>query len=134
MGVGRQRGGELGQKQVHRGGIDERQHQGEVLAGGGADGGEDVGPLIALLHQAGRPLALEPPTVARPPLVADAGLVLEPQLQALAGMRRGGCRQGRPEPLFWKRSCAFASRRGWAGRAFWRENPRRRNTRVMLEG
>ena len=33
-----------------------------------------------------------------------------------------------------KRSCASASLRGWLGRAFWRENPIRRRTRVMLEG
>src|SRR4051812_6575331 len=48
----------------------------EVLAGGGTDGGEDVGPLIALLHEAGRTLALQPPAVAYPPFVTDACLVL----------------------------------------------------------
>ena len=38
------------------------------------------------------------------------------------------------KPPFLKRSCASASLRGWLGRAFWRENPIRRRTRVMLEG
>ena len=134
VGIGRQRGGELGQKQVHRCGIDDRQHQREVFAGGGADGGEDIGPLVALLREAGGTLALQPPAVAYPPLVADARLVLKPELQALAGMCFGRRLQGGAQPLFWKRCCAFLSRPGWAGRAFWRENPMRRSTRVMLEG
>src|SRR4051794_346179 len=56
MGVGRECGGELRQKEIHHCGTDDRQHQSEVLAGGGTDGGEDVGPLIALLHEAGRTL------------------------------------------------------------------------------
>src|SRR5437763_8594347 len=91
-------------------------------------------PLIALLHEAGRTLALQPPAVAYPPFVTDACLVLEPQLQVLAWMRCSRRLQGSAEPLFSKRSWAFASRFGCAGRAFWRENPIRRSTRVMLEG
>ena len=49
-------------------------------------------------------------------------------------MRRGGRLQDVAKPPFLKRSCASASLRGWLGRAFWRENPIRRRTRVMLEG
>lgn len=93
--IGWQRGGKPGEKQVHHGGIDEGQHQGEVLAGGGADGREDVGPLVALLGKAGGALAPQPPAVTHPSLVADARFVLEPQLQALAGMRLGRRVQGR---------------------------------------
>jgi hypothetical protein len=36
-GIGRQGGGKLRQKQVHHCGIDDRQHQSEILAGGRAD-------------------------------------------------------------------------------------------------
>ena len=49
-------------------------------------------------------------------------------------MRRGGRLQDVAKPPFLKRSCASASLRGWLGRAFWRENPIRRRTRVMLDG
>jgi hypothetical protein len=129
-----QTGGEAGQEQVHHAGVDPGQHQGEVLAGGRPQGGEDVGPLIADLAKAGRTLTLEPPAMADPALVTDAGLILKPELDALA--RMGGDRrpQRRWEPLFLKRCCAGASFCGCAGRAFWREKPMRRRTRVMLEG
>ncbi len=122
------------EEQVHDLGVDGGQHEGDVLAGGRADGGEDVGPLVADLTWARGAPAPEPPAVADPALVADAGLVLEPELEALVGMRFGGRLQGRAEPLFLKRSCASASLCGCAGRTFCREKPMRRSTRVMLDG
>src|SRR5690606_31711217 len=82
---------------------DLRQDEGEVVAGGRTGGAEDVGPLVAPVAQTRRTLATQPPAMADPALVADAGLVLEPQLQALGGMRLGHRRQGRAEPLFWRR-------------------------------
>ena len=126
--------GEVGEKQVHDLGVDAGQDEGEVLAGGRAHGGEDVGPLVAVGARAGGALALEPPPVANPALVADPRLVLEPELEMLLGMRGGGASQGLAQPLFLNRSWACGSRRGFAGRAFCREKPRRCSTRVRLEG
>jgi hypothetical protein len=134
MHIGRQGGGKACEEQVHGRGIDGRQHEGEVVARGGPDGREDVGPLIAALAQTRRALALGPPAMADPALVADPRLVLKPQLEALVGLRRGGGRQRVAKPLFMKRSCALSSRWGCAGRAFWREKPMRYSTRVRLDG
>jgi hypothetical protein len=72
--------------------------------------------------------------VADPALVADPGLVGEPQLDPLVGMLRGDGGYPFGKPPFLKASCASASRLGWKGRAFWREKPSRRSTRVMLDG
>jgi len=41
-----QAGGEVLEEQVHDLGADAGQHEGEVLAGGWAHGGEDIGPLV----------------------------------------------------------------------------------------
>ena len=89
------------------------QDEGDVLAGGGADRGEDVGPLVAELLDAGRPLAAPPPAMADPALVADPRLVLEPQLDPLAGMGGGDLGYACSKPPFLKASCASTSRFGW---------------------
>jgi hypothetical protein len=46
--------------------------------------------------------------------------------------RGGGYLLGKPRLL--KASCASGSFLGWNGRAFWREKPRLRSTRLMLDG
>ena len=74
---------------LHGGGVDCGQDKGDVLAGGGPDRREDVGPLVAELLEARRTLAPSPPAVADPALVADPRLVLEPQLDPLVGMTGG---------------------------------------------
>ncbi len=105
-----------------------------VLAGGRADGGKDVGPLVADLTRVRGAPAPEPPAMTDPALVTDVGLVLEPGFEALVEVGFGGRLQGRAEPPFLKRCCASASFCGCAGRTFCREKPSRRSTRVMLEG
>jgi hypothetical protein len=122
------------EEHLHGAGIDGRQNERDVLARCRPDRGEDVGPLIADLLQARRPLAAPPPAVADPPLVADPRLILEPQLDPLAGMARSGLGYAGGEPPFLKASWASGSRWGWQGRAFWRDIARRLSTRVMLEG
>ena len=91
-------------------------------------------PEIAELLHARRPLAAAPPAVADPALVADPGLVREPQLDPLGGMACGDGGYLFGEPPFLKASCASGSFFGWKGRAFWREKPSRRSTRLMLDG
>ncbi len=80
-----------------------------VLAGGRADGGKDVGPLVADLTRVRGAPAPEPPAMTDPALVAEAGLVLEPEFEALVGVGFGGRLQGRAEPPFLKRCCASVS-------------------------
>ena len=122
------------EKDLHRAGIDRRQHQRDVLARGRPDCGEDVGPEIAELLDARRALAAPPPAVADPALVADPGFVGEPKLDPLVGMLRGDGGYLVGKPPFLKAACASGSFLGWNGRAFWREKPSRRSTRLMLDG
>ena len=80
--------GEVCEKQVHDLGVDARQLEGDVVAGVGTHGGENVGPLVADLTRPGGTFAPAPPPVTDPALVADArfipgsspGQALEPQL------------------------------------------------------
>ena len=58
--------GEVCEKQVHDLGVDARHHQGDVVAGVRAHGGEDVGPLVADLTRPGGTLAPAPPPVTYP--------------------------------------------------------------------
>lgn len=134
MRVRRPGGRDMIEEDLHRGGVHGRQHQRDVVAGGGPDRGEDVGPEVAELLDARRALAAAPPAVADPALVADPRLVGKPQLDPLVGMlrRNGGYLFGKPP--FLKAACASASRWGWKGRAFWREKPSLLSTRVMLDG
>lgn len=99
-----QRGGEVFKEQVHDRCVDAGQHEGEVLAGGWTHGREDVGPLVTILAEARSTLALEPPAMADPAFVADARLVLEPELELLLGMRASDRFQSVAEPLFLNRS------------------------------
>ena len=100
MVVGGQGLGELGQEQVHGDGGDGWQDEGEFGAGGGFDGGEDIGPVEPLVAHSRRPLALHPPAVTGPPLLADAGFIQEKQTDALAGLGLRGSGQGLGEPFF----------------------------------
>lgn len=134
MHVRRPGGRNVVEKDLHRSGVDGRQHQRDVLAGGRTDRGEDIGPEVAELLDARRTLAAAPPAMADPALVADPRLVGEPQLDPLAGVKRRDRGYLLGEPPFLKAACASASRFGWWGRAFWREKPSRLSTRVMLDG
>ena len=104
-----QGGGEVGEEERHRGSVDEGEYQGEVLAAAGVHGGEDIGPLVTDLPRPPGPSAPMPPAMADPPLVADTGFVLEPELDAGLGMRGLDTLQRRAEPPFLKLSSASAS-------------------------
>ena len=66
--IGRAGGSEFVEEDLHGGGVDRRQHQCDVLAGGWPNCGEDVGPEVAKLLKAWRARA------APPPAMADAAL------------------------------------------------------------
>ena len=120
-----------GEEQLHDAGIDGGQHQGKVLAAFRMHDGVDIGPLVADLPGAPRAFAPSPPAMADPTLVADTGLVLEPELDVLVRMGRPHRLQAGAKPPFLKLSSASGSFFGWEGRIFWRENFRARNSRLL---
>lgn len=107
--VGAERPGEVGEEAVHRDGGNGGEDEGEAVIGGGFDGGEKIGPIKALIAQAGRTIPLGPPAETDAPLLPETGLVLEEQADPLARVRRGRRRHRVEKPPFWKRSRALAS-------------------------
>ncbi len=85
-----------------------RKHQGEVVAAGGLHRRMDAGPLAADFLRAAGLLAAMPPAMTDAALVADAGLVLEPEFNAFVGMRLADRLQSAAK-LFFK--AQFANRR-----------------------
>ena len=77
--------GYLGEVQVHRRGIAERQDEARRLALGRADRTEDVGGLGSLIMRGDRPCAAQGPASGDLVLLADPGLIPEPDLYRLAG-------------------------------------------------
>jgi hypothetical protein len=84
VGVGCDCLGQLGELQAHRRGVAEGQYQSRRLALGRTDRPEDVGRLGALIVWSRRPRAAKSPTPSDLILLADPGLVAEPDLYALA--------------------------------------------------
>ena len=80
MGARRDSLGDLGEMQVHCLGIASGQDQGRALAVFRADGAEDVGRSGALIARSAGPGAALGPTSRDLVLLADARLVLEPNL------------------------------------------------------
>jgi len=109
--------GYLGEMQGHRFEIAEGQDQARRLARGRTDGAEDIGRLGALIvRRRGARAALGPAPGALV-LLADAGLVLEPDLYRRAGRlpARDLC-QNRGE-VFLKSAAAAGFCAWWRGRA-----------------
>ena len=129
--VGGQRLAEPVQERLHGRGGHLGQHEREALPRRGLHGGEQVRPGVALVAKARRALAAGEPTVADAPFLPEAGFVLEPERQALAGMCRRGPVQRGLQPPFANASRAAASALGWLGRAFCRDRPSALTTLLM---
>ena len=121
-----QRRREPGEELVHRRGRHLRQHETEAVAGRGPNGGEEVGPAVALVAQARRSLAAGEPAMADAALLAESGFIHEPQRQAPTGMLGPHVVEGGLQPPLANASRAAASAFGCEGRAFCRDRPRRR--------
>ena len=91
MDIGFEGGGELVEEELHGGGVGDGQDEGEGIAGIGADGSEEVGPLVAVVLLSGGALTTLPPSMAKPPLLADPHLVLKVENYPLVriGLRGG---------------------------------------------
>jgi len=76
--------------QRHRGGIAARQHQARRGAAGWTDGAEQIGRAGALVVRCCRSAAAPRPAPGDLVLLADAGLILEPDFDRLARRRPAG--------------------------------------------
>ena len=109
-------GGDLGEVQVHRRGVGIGQHQAGGDAALGADRAEEVGPLVSGVPRRARPGAAFRPDPCQRALLADARLVLEPDLERLARGVFGERRRYRVAEVFLNASWAAGSALGWRGR------------------
>jgi len=100
MGVGRHRAADLEEMLLHGLRVAERHDEAGALALGRADRAEDVGPGGALVVRRARPGPAPGPSAGELVLLADPGLVLEPEFYALAGMRGAELRQALRETLW----------------------------------
>jgi hypothetical protein len=103
---------DLGEVEVHGSGVGVRQHEPGPDAAGGADRAEEVGPGIAAILRGGGARTALGPDAGERALLANAGLVLQPDLDRLAASlgRQDGLYEGGEVPL--KDACAAAS---WPG-------------------
>src|SRR5690348_14873254 len=99
------------------------------LAALGADRAEQVGGAETLLPHAARAHAFLVPDVGDAALLADTGLVHEPELDPFPEVvARDFLDQA--GQVFLKRSCALGSASGWTGRAFRQERSSPRGSRL----
>jgi len=89
----------------------------------GADRAEQPGALIALVGRLTRPRSASCPLADNPVLLADPGLVLEPDLDGLALPDAGQVGVQRDRKVFLNASTVRASWPGWRGRALRCEKP-----------
>jgi len=89
MGVRCDHGADLGEMRLHRLRVAERHDEPSALAFGRADRPEQVGPGGALVVRRSRPGSAPRPPAGELVLLADARLVLPPELYALARMLVG---------------------------------------------
>ena len=114
-------GADLGEVQVHRLGVDERQHEGGANPSGRADRTEQIGPVVALIARRARTAALLGPDVGQAALLTDTGFVLPPQLDRLAARPLGDAGGNQFGEVFLCASWASTSCSGCFGRTDTRE-------------
>ena len=88
-----------------------------------ADGAEQVGALVALIGGLAGARAAPRPLPHEAVLLADAGFVLEPDLDRLALRHAGAVRLQRRREVFLKAATVSSSLAGWRGRALMCEKP-----------
>ncbi len=92
MGTFSHSAGDLGQMSVHRLGVGEGQHEARSCGASGADGTEDVAPLV--------PRVALGPDAGESALRADPRFILEPYVQRLVPRPCGDRRRYRPGEVF----------------------------------
>ena len=112
---------DLLEMQLHRFGVGGRQHQGRTLAMHRADRAEDVGALIALIRRQARPRPLPGPDPGPSVLLAQPGLVLEPNLDPPVLGQMAYVRPERAGEVFLNASIVSGFCAGCCGRPVMRE-------------
>jgi hypothetical protein len=106
---------------------------GKVLAGCPLGDGEDAGPIVAPIADAGRQQPLQPPAVTDPPFLPDAGFIFKPEFDPLAGMGLAAAVSASSSPFSEQRLRSGTGLR-MHRRTFGRDSPMHRSTRVRLDG
>src|SRR5580658_2458913 len=107
---------DLAEVLVHRFGVDRRHYDGGTDGALGTNGTEEVDGVMAVVAHHRRARTDRCPDIGVSSLLTDSGLILEPDLDRLAG---GGLRQGlgdQAAKVFLKAACAAGSFLGWNGR------------------
>ena len=115
--TGRHGGGDLREVQRHPLGVAAGQDERRTLALRGAYGAEDVGGRGALIVRCRWPCPAPRPPARDPVLLADARLVLPPQLYGRAAWEARADRRQLGGEVFLKAGMASASWAWWRGRA-----------------
>ena len=122
---------QLVEHELHGGGLDSGQDQGDAGVALRADRAEQIDGLVAQVAAAAGPLPLLEPSSAGPPGLADSGLVEEPDLEPL-GLGMGRSQLGDQRQEFFLKVCwAFGSACGCTGRVFCQDRPRSCSSRSM---
>ncbi len=108
---------------LHGMGVGEWHHQSGTGSLGRADGAEDVGILVAKILDLTGSRAFPRPLVDEAVLLANPGLVLEPDFDRDRGRKMGYRRSQRPGEVFLKSSIVSAFWPTCRGRAETWENP-----------
>jgi len=115
--------GDFVKMELHRLGVGERQRERRPDASGGTNGAEEIGALIALIGRLAGPRSSPGPLPHEAVLLADAGFILEPDLERRR--RRQAVEMGaqRAREVFLNASTIRSSWAGWRGRALMWEKP-----------
>ena len=119
---------DLGQVQAGRGRVGVREDEGGAHGPLRADRAEQVGPGVATVPRGPGPGAATRPHPGRRALPADAGFVLEPDLDRLAAGVLGQRSRHQLGEAFLNAACAASSAFGRLGRTDRRAKPSRRGT------
>lgn len=108
---------------LHGLGVCPRQHEGRTCTAPGADSAEQIGVVVSLIGRLARPGSLPRPQPNLSVLLADTGLILEPDFYRRASGKIGYVGGKRVDEVFLKALMILASWAGWRGLALMWEKP-----------
>lgn len=109
--------------ELHHFGVDMGERQRGALPPGRTDRAEEIGVCITLIGRLTRTRSTPRPLPHETVLLADAGFVLEPDLDRLAFRQAGAVSVQRRGEVFLKAATVSSSLAGWRGRALTCEKP-----------
>jgi len=108
---------------LHCLGVGEGQREGGADASGGTNGAEEIGVVVTLIGRLTRPRSASGPLAHEAVLLADAGFVLNPDLDWRRRRQAVEMSAQREREVFLKASTIRSSWAGWRGRALMWEKP-----------